>query len=206
MGRPNRSRCCSTCAPATSSRRPSRTGSRSSCRWGCTSSSRRSSINGDRRNRSRSTSRRLRTPTRATAPQPERALAGPRGGWLLGSTSTRWRIAFFVLFLASWALHAAGGVAPSTRSRSSTASRPISVWQLRHHRPVLVRVDPELAERIPRGRGHHRRCRSSCGSEGRPNRSRSPTRIREPARDYPVRLGRTVVARMPNQQGSPGGV
>ena len=49
------------------------------------------------------------------------------------------------------------GPGPTARSSSRTAGQPVTTWAVHRHLAVLVRVVPELAERVP-GRGGHRRC------------------------------------------------
>ena len=63
-------------------------------------------------------------PLTADTPWPVR-----KGGWVLWLYERSLGIAFFVLFLASWALHAAGGVAAFNDEQSQHGESPISVWQ-----------------------------------------------------------------------------
>ena len=79
-----------------------------------------------------------------------------RGGWVLRLYENSLALAFFVLFFASWALHAVGGTAAYNEEQTQHGEATMSVWQYNHHIAVLVRVDAELAERVHRG-GRHRR-------------------------------------------------
>ena len=82
------------------------------------------------------------TPSRWT-PWPVR-----KGGWALRLYEHSLAIAFFALFSASFALHAAGGAKAFRRGTASTRrDRHLGV-ALPHDVAVLVRVDAELAKRV----------------------------------------------------------
>jgi hypothetical protein len=63
-------------------------------------------------------------PVTAQTPWPVR-----KGGWVLWLYERSLGIAFFVLFLASWALHAMGGVAAFNEEQTQHGDPPISVWE-----------------------------------------------------------------------------
>jgi hypothetical protein len=52
-----------------------------------------------------------------------------RGGWVLTVYENSLAAAFFVLFFASWALHALGGVAAYNSEQADHAQQAITVWQ-----------------------------------------------------------------------------
>jgi hypothetical protein len=52
-----------------------------------------------------------------------------KGGWVLGVYEHSLAIAFFVLFLASWALHAVGGAMAFNEEQSQHGQAAISVWR-----------------------------------------------------------------------------
>ena len=152
-----RCRCGATCTPATSSRRRSRTGSPSSCRWACTSSSPPTCSSAARRSPSRWTSGPAgRGPAgRGQArhvPWPVR-----RGGLVLSLYENSLAALFFVLFAASIALHAVGGARAYSAEQLAHGEAPVSAWGFVRTAAVLVRVVPELAVGVPRGRGDRRR-------------------------------------------------
>jgi hypothetical protein len=60
----------------------------------------------------------------STTPWPVR-----QGGWVLRLYENSLAIAFFVLFLASWALHAAGGAAAFNEEQAQHGEAAVSVWQ-----------------------------------------------------------------------------
>ena len=141
----------------------SRTGRASSCRWRSSSCSRRGSSRGLariaaawRHGAGGRRSARLCQPTgravagqaRRLGPAPLRALAG---------------LAFVALFLVSWAGHALGGSSNTPTNSSSTASRA-GARGLPDVDPLLVRVVPELAERVPRRSPRWCGSRSTCAS------------------------------------------
>jgi hypothetical protein len=59
-----------------------------------------------------------------TTPWPVR-----RGGWVLRLYENSLALAFFVLFFASWALHAVGGTAAYNEEQLQHGEAPMSVWQ-----------------------------------------------------------------------------
>lgn len=63
-------------------------------------------------------------PVTATSPWPVR-----RGGWALGLYGYSLALALFVLFFASWALHAVGGVAAFNEEQAQHGEAAISVWR-----------------------------------------------------------------------------
>lgn len=70
-----------------------------------------------------------------------------RGGWVLALYENSLTLAFLVLFLTSFVLHAVGGRVESdgagfARGRAGFAGRLYGI------EPLLVRIFPELAERI----------------------------------------------------------
>lgn len=60
----------------------------------------------------------------ASTPWPVR-----RGGWVLRVYENSLAIAFFVLFFASWALHAVGGVAAFNEQQVQHGQAPVSLWR-----------------------------------------------------------------------------
>ncbi|BBZ32480.1 DUF6766 family protein [Mycolicibacterium confluentis] len=52
-----------------------------------------------------------------------------RGGWVLSVYENSLAAAFFVLFFASWSLHALGGVAAYNAEQAEHGQAAISVWQ-----------------------------------------------------------------------------
>ena len=87
-----------------------------------------------------------------------------RGGWVLRAYENSLAVLFFLLFLGSWLLHAAGrpGVQRGAGAARRRAGDHLAVHR---HLAVLVRVVPELAERVP-GRGGHRGCFGLPAPEG----------------------------------------
>ena len=84
---------------------------------------------------------------RAGVPWPVR-----RGGWILRVYENSLGLAFVLLFLVSWAGHAAGGFAEYAADQVTHGHAPPTFCGLSRVRAVLVRVVPELAERVPRDR------------------------------------------------------
>ena len=109
-----------------------------------------------------------------------------RGGWPLAVYEHSLAIAFFVLFFASWALHAMGGVSAFNEEQIQHGQPAISVWRYVTTVSVLVRVDAELAERVRRGRRDHRAvdllasarvCRIETGRRPEPRNQRVRWRL-----------------------------
>ena len=74
-----------------------------------------------------------------------------RGGWVLRVYEHSLGLAFVLLFLVSWAGHAVAGFIVFADDRDTHGGpRPPSASTSRHR--GLVRVVPELAERVPRDR------------------------------------------------------
>ncbi len=103
----------------------------------------------------------------ASAPQdedPRKAAGRPdapwpvrRGGWVLTAYENSLAGLFFILFFASVAGHAIGGAKAYSAEELAHGGQPVTRTAVPRHVAVLVRVLPELAERIPR----------SCGDRGR---------------------------------------
>ena len=75
-----------------------------------------------------------------------------RGGWVLLLYEHSLGLAFVVLFLVSWAGHAAGGFAEYAADQVEHGQVRPAVRRLSHLPAILVRIVPELAERVPRHR------------------------------------------------------
>jgi hypothetical protein len=84
---------------------------------------------------------------RADAPWPVR-----KGGLALKLYENSLSIVLLSLFVFSFVMHAIGAQAPTARRRSSTGDDP-SPWWVSAHTALLVRIVPELAERVPGDRG-----------------------------------------------------
>ena len=75
-----------------------------------------------------------------------------RGGWILRLYEHSLGLALFLLFLVSWIGHALGGFKAFAEDQARRGQRRAVTGRLRDVEPLLVRVVPELAERIPVGR------------------------------------------------------
>jgi hypothetical protein len=108
-----------------------------------------------------------------------------KGGVTLTLYEHSLAIAFFVLFFASWALHAVGGVKAFNEEQLQVGQAAISVWRYATSSQFWVRVDAELAERIHRSRSDCWGCRSFYGRGALQNPSRSLSHTDTPAHDAP---------------------
>ena len=81
---------------------------------------------------------------KAATPWPVR-----RGGWVLKLYEHSLSIMFLLLFLASFVLHAIGGAEDYSADQQSHGEAPVTVLGVPGNEPVLVRVLPELAKRVP---------------------------------------------------------
>ena len=88
--------------------------------------------------------------TRAISPTSQAPWPVRRGGWVLRLYEHSLGLAFVLLFLLSWVGHAFGGYGHSRGSSSQASHRPTR--RLPRLGAILVRIVPELAERIPRDR------------------------------------------------------
>ena len=142
-------------------------------------SSRRSCTSGVLRNRNPSTRRRPKTSTRAPHRLPMRhpGRSARAGGWD-GSTSAPGNHRFLSCSWRRGHCTAREASQPSTTNNPNTTSRRYR-WALRHHGPILVRIDAELAERTHRSGGHRRPVR--LFTVARP--ARVQTRCRSPPRN-----------------------
>jgi Domain of unknown function (DUF6766) len=73
-----------------------------------------------------------------------------RGGWILTLYEHSLGVAFVLLFLVSWAGHALGGFAEYSADEQLHHQPPAGADRLPHLIAILVRVAPELAERVSR--------------------------------------------------------
>ena len=94
---------------------------------------------------------------REHADDPDAPWPVKRGGWVLKAYENSLAGLFFLFFLGSWLLHAAGGAGAYSEEQLAHGGAPVTMCAVHHHVAVLVRVVPELAERVP-GRGGHRGC------------------------------------------------
>ena len=79
-----------------------------------------------------------------------------RGGVALLLYENSLAIFFSVLFALSFWFHAVGGAAAYSEEQALHGLPRPHADRIPRHRAVLVRVDAELAERVPRRRGHRR--------------------------------------------------
>ena len=97
-----------------------------------------------------------RGPARGTRTGRDAVAGAPAAVGCCALRDTRWPIAFFVLFFASWALHAVGGAKAFSEEQVQHGEAADLGVALPDDVAVLVRVDAELAERVHRGRGDRR--------------------------------------------------
>ena len=72
-----------------------------------------------------------------------------RGGWVLRLYEHSLGLAFVLLFLGSWVGHAAGGYAVYAADQAEHGQIRPELQRVSELGPFLVRVVPELAERVP---------------------------------------------------------
>ena len=89
------------------------------------------------------------TDPRDFADDPEAPWPVRRGGWILRLYEHSLGLAFILLFLISWIGHALGGFAEYAEDQAAHQQPRARVHRLLDIGAVLVRIVPELAERIP---------------------------------------------------------
>ena len=104
-----------------------------------------------------------------------------RGGLWLVLYENSLLILFAVLFLGSFAGHAIGGAAAYSEEQLQHGGAAVTSARVPRHVAVLVRVVPELAERVHGRRGARRRGCLSPAARLTGIQSRSPLRTRRPA-------------------------
>ena len=89
------------------------------------------------------------TDPRDFADDPEAPWPVRRGGWILRLYEHSLGLAFVLLFLISWVGHALGGFAEYAADQAAHHQPPPALTDYLTSAAVLVRIVPELAERIP---------------------------------------------------------
>ena len=124
-----------------------------------------------------------------------------RGGWILRIYENSLGLAFVLLFLMAWVGHAAGGFAEFAADEVTHGQARPTLGVYLAVAAVLVRIVPELAERVSVRSARWCGSPCICASGGRPNRNPSTRRTTRRAVDWfgapfgRQRRGRSLFAR-----------